>query len=46
MSLADVEKTASGTAIADPHHDGSELYVVDCPDEVGGTAVVLSLIHI
>jgi len=40
MSLADFERTVSATALAEPHHDGSELYVVDRPDEVGGTAVV------
>ena len=39
MSLVDAEKT-TGTALAEPHHDGSELYVVDRPDELGGTAVV------
>ena len=26
--------------LAEPHHDGSELYVVERPDELGGTAVV------
>ncbi len=29
-----------GTALAEPHHDGSELYVAERPDELGGTAVV------
>ncbi|MDX6487184.1 MAG: alpha-glucosidase, partial [Gaiellaceae bacterium] len=28
------------TALADPHHDGSELYVVDRPDALGGTATL------
>ncbi|HEX3057174.1 MAG TPA: glycoside hydrolase family 13 protein [Gaiellaceae bacterium] len=28
------------SALAEPHHDGSELYVVDRPDEVGGTATL------
>jgi alpha-glucosidase len=27
-------------ALTEPHHDGSELYVVDRPDEVGGTATL------
>ncbi len=40
MSLARVEGAANATALAEPHHDGSELYVVDRPDEIGGTAVV------
>jgi alpha-glucosidase len=31
----------SGSAAAEPHHDGSELYVVERPEEVGGTAVLL-----
>ena len=39
MSLADIQ-AANATALAEPHHDGSELYVVERPDEVGGTAVV------
>jgi alpha-glucosidase len=29
-----------GTALAEPHHDGSELYVVERPDELGGKAVL------
>jgi alpha-glucosidase len=28
------------TLLAAPHHDGSELYVVDAPDELGGEATV------
>ena len=28
------------SALAAPHHDGSELYVVERPDDVGGTATV------
>ena len=27
-------------ALAEPHHDGSELYVVERPDQLGGKAVV------
>ena len=28
------------SALTEPHHDGSELYVVDRPDAVGGTATL------
>src|SRR5579884_2644484 len=28
------------TLLDDPHHDGSELYVLERPDELGGEAVV------
>ena len=28
------------TALSEPHHDGSEVYVTDVPDELGGDAVV------
>lgn len=31
---------AAATASAGPHHDGSELYVVERPDDLGGTAVI------
>jgi alpha-glucosidase len=31
---------AAGTLTADAHHDGSELYVVERPDELGGEATV------
>ena len=27
-------------ALAEPHHDGSELYVTERPDELGGKAVI------
>ncbi|HEX6700703.1 MAG TPA: glycoside hydrolase family 13 protein [Gaiellaceae bacterium] len=30
----------AATLLADPHHDGSELYVVEAPDEPGEEAVV------
>ena len=30
----------SGAALAEPHHDGSELYVNERPDELGGKAVI------
>jgi alpha-glucosidase len=29
-----------GSALAEPHHDGSELCVLEKPDDLGGTAVV------
>jgi alpha-glucosidase len=38
MSLADVE--LQETLLAEPHHDGSELYVLEQPEELGGEAVV------
>ena len=37
MTVVGGERAA---ALTEPHHDGSELYVVDRPDEVGGTATV------
>jgi alpha-glucosidase len=37
MSIADVSCAA---ALAEPHHDGSELCVLEQPDELGGTAVL------
>jgi alpha-glucosidase len=37
MSLAE---PIVGELLADPHHDGSELYVVRRPEELGDTAVV------
>jgi alpha-glucosidase len=37
MTIVGGERAA---ALTEPHHDGSELYVVERPDEVGGTAVV------
>ena len=30
----------AGVGLSAPHHDGSDLYVVERPDELGGTAVV------
>src|SRR5581483_9476087 len=30
----------TAVALAEPHHDGSELYVLERPDELGGSAVV------
>ncbi len=34
------EQTAVAAGLAQPHHDGSELYVLDRPDDVGGEATV------
>src|SRR5213078_4683803 len=31
---------AEATLLAEPHHDGSALYVLERPDDVGGEAVV------
>jgi alpha-glucosidase len=33
-------ESAQRTLLGSPHHDGSELYVVDAPDELGGEATV------
>ncbi len=47
MSEATAQDEARGVGgapptggLADPHHDGSELYVLERPDELGGEAVV------
>ncbi len=40
MSALGSEETAAAAALALPHHDGSELYVLEQPDEPGGTATV------
>jgi alpha-glucosidase len=37
MTVVGGERAA---ALTEPHHDGSELYVVERPDEAGGTAVL------
>ena len=34
------EREARAPRSREPHHDGSELYVVERPDELGGKAVV------
>jgi len=39
MTLTRLEE-ASAAALAEPHHDGSELYVVERPGELGGKAVL------
>jgi alpha-glucosidase len=31
---------AEGTLLAEPHHDGSDVYVLEMPDDIGGEAVV------
>ena len=33
-------ETRAGTLLADPHHDGSDLYVLERPSELGDKAVV------
>jgi alpha-glucosidase len=35
-----VPETRTGTLLADPHHDGSDLYVLERPSELGDRAVV------
>ena len=35
-----IEEAARASALAAPHHDGSELYVLERPDDLGGKAVV------
>ena len=37
MSIADAERS---TLLDEAWHDGSELYVVEAPDELGGEATV------
>src|SRR5262249_2674211 len=32
--------TRRGAMLAAPHHDGSDLYIAERPDELGGTAVL------
>jgi alpha-glucosidase len=39
VSLAETDQRLA-TALADPHHDGSDAYVLERPDELGGTATV------
>jgi len=39
MSVARLTESV-GTLLAEPHHDGSGLYVLEHPDELGGEAVV------
>jgi alpha-glucosidase len=40
MSVTEERGTAEATLLAAPHHDGSELCVLERPDELGGDAVV------
>jgi alpha-glucosidase len=39
MSLAETQH-AVGTGLAEPHHDGSEAYVLQAPEDLGDEAVV------
>lgn len=40
MSTTELPGSANAAALADPHHDGSELYVLERPQETGGRAVL------
>jgi alpha-glucosidase len=40
MSVADVRDAAEATLLEEPHHDGSDLHVLERPDELDGDAVV------
>jgi alpha-glucosidase len=40
MSIAELPETVRAGALAEPHHDGSDLYVLERPDELGGNAVL------
>jgi alpha-glucosidase len=38
MSVAELREAAAATLLRTPHHDGSDLYVLGRPDELGGEA--------
>jgi alpha-glucosidase len=40
MTDTKVEEMVTALALAEPHHDGSELYVLERPGELGGKAVL------
>lgn len=40
MSVTEVDKRATAAGLAQPHHDGSELYVLERPDAPGGEATL------
>ncbi len=40
MSATQLPDSANAAALADPHHDGSELYVVERPQDAGDRAVL------
>jgi alpha-glucosidase len=41
MTLAaELEETVTAAPLDEPHHDGSDLYVLERPDELGGTATL------
>jgi alpha-glucosidase len=40
MSVAPLREAAGATLLAQPHHDGSDLHVLEQPDELGGDAVL------
>ena len=40
MTAMEQAPSMRGTALEEPHHDGSELYLVERPEELGDTATV------
>ncbi len=40
MTTSELADAPPLTGLAEPHHDGSEAYVLDAPDELGGEAVL------
>lgn len=40
MTVADAVASLAGTLLAEPHHDGSDLCVLERPDELGGEATL------
>ncbi len=40
MSLAEASAAVGASLLAQPHHDGSDAYVLERPDGLGGTATV------
>jgi alpha-glucosidase len=40
MTVTHVSKGATASALTEPHHDGSELYVLEHPNDVGDNAVL------
>ena len=40
VELSDPRRAGGATALSAPHHDGSDAYLLDRPEELGGEAVV------
>jgi alpha-glucosidase len=40
MTATDVSEAAKAAALTEPHHDGSELYVLEHPSDIGDKAVL------